>query len=94
MIQSRCNHCGSVNQSEIQYDNGWESHCIMCGGTQPYGNKLPDNMVNHGRYDVQVPYTQSPSIGKCTKFDTIPMFARQSFFAQEMRASGSVKSGF
>lgn len=39
-----CYHCGTHGQMELDYANGWEATCLVCGGVQP----IPDGLIPAG----------------------------------------------
>ena len=74
MITGRCPRChGSLSR---QYDEGWEDECIQCGYIRFLTDIPKSNNLNHRQYDVEIPYTSSPSICQCIAYPTIPRFSR------------------
>lgn len=74
MLTGKCPRCNG--QMSHQYDEGWEDVCLQCGYIR-YSALPKTNHLRHQQYDVSLPYTGSPLIGRCVAFPVLPFFARQ-----------------
>lgn len=84
MLAGRCPRCGG--NLFFNWDFTWELECLQCGhtvkATKELRAKLP---ADHRRYEIVVPLSASPSECTYVKYNTIPMYAKQSYLAQERR---------
>jgi predicted RNA-binding Zn-ribbon protein involved in translation (DUF1610 family) len=85
MIIGRCTKCGGNLTLEKDEDT-WQSNCLQCGNTKILHNVHGDSR----RYDVTMPYTQSPSACSCNAFTTIPVFLH-GFAEEEVLNASKVK---
>ncbi len=76
MLAGRCPRCLDGNLF-VEYDNQWQVNCLQCGYTAKAPREIRAKLpADYRQYQIDIPYTETPTECSFTAFTTIPSFAR------------------